>query len=121
MVKENGTTTWLTAPQVAAQLKFNASWIRHLCQEGRIQGAMKLGTAWMIPDPPVILSKIGVGMVTAAEAARILNLSRERVGILCRLGHIKGAVRKEGAWAIPLPIERLRGRPGRRAKEEVPA
>ena len=85
-----------------------------------MEGAEKLGIAlWMIPDPPVVVGKMGElggsGYVTAPEAARIMGISRKRLYVLCVEGKIKGATQKDGYhWSIPFPIERLRRGPGRR-------
>lgn len=39
--------------------------------------------------------------VSVPEAAEILNLKRNRVGVLCREGRFEGAFKVGDTWAIP--------------------
>lgn len=39
--------------------------------------------------------------VSVPEAAEMLNLQRNRVGVLCREGRFKGAFKIGDTWAIP--------------------
>ena len=114
----------LTAKQTAEKLDVSPARVRDLCQRGRVRGAKKLGMAWMIPDPPVLLGKMGnlggSDYVTAPEAARIMGISRQRLSDLCTEGKIKGAIQKGRYWSIPFPIERLQGRNGRPPRDEAP-
>lgn len=43
--------------------------------------------------------------ITAAEAARRLGLSRERVSRLCQQGRIRGAQKVGPIWVIPVGAE----------------
>lgn len=49
--------------------------------------------------------------VPAREAGKILNVNRARIGVLCREGRFKGAVKTALGWMIPrediLNFERL--------------
>jgi hypothetical protein len=38
-----------SAAQAAAQWGCSAVWVRRLCQDGRIKGAIKFGRDWMVP------------------------------------------------------------------------
>ena len=53
------------------------------------------------------------GWVTTQEAAKVLRVDVSRVRQLCRAGLIAGAQKfGHGAWIIPMPIKRIRGRSG---------
>jgi hypothetical protein len=43
------TSKMITAAQFAAQWSVSPVWVRRLCQEGRIKGAVKFGRDWMVP------------------------------------------------------------------------
>lgn len=45
----------LTTTQAAARLGLTRARIVQLCQAGLIQGAVKVGRDWVVPDPPVRL------------------------------------------------------------------
>ncbi|MDE1828532.1 MAG: helix-turn-helix domain-containing protein [Candidatus Micrarchaeota archaeon] len=45
---------YLSVTQAAKILDLDRSRVKLLCSQGRIQGAFKVGNAWIIPDPPVI-------------------------------------------------------------------
>lgn len=105
---------WLTANETSKVLDVSHPWILKLCQRGRVKGARKLGIAWMIPAPPVLLGRLRhQGRVTTGEAAKILGIGRHRVVQLCKLGDLKGAAFRNGFWEIPFPIERLNRRTGK--------
>lgn len=46
-------------------------------------------------------------MITADEAAKILNVTRTRIFQLCRAGRIEGARKFGNAWMIPTPFKIL--------------
>ncbi len=46
-------------------------------------------------------------MITVAQAAKILGVSRVRVCQLCRAGRIEGANQFGNAWMIPTPFKVL--------------
>ena len=113
---------WLTAKEAARELDVDSSYVRQLCGQDRIRGAKKLGTAWMIPSPVVVLSILGdTTSMTPAQAAVELGMTRERVRQLCKAGSIEGAKRVSGTWSIPTPIKRITGRPGRRPQDASPS
>lgn len=45
----------LTVTQAAAELGVRPVRVRQLCQQGRIRGAEKLGSSWVIPKPMDII------------------------------------------------------------------
>lgn len=108
---------FLTVPEAAAALNISNQRLRLLCSEGRVRGATQVGRFWRIPAPPEIVpflvAETGLNeeLLTAAQAAQVLGLSRERVSDLCRRGRIRGAVRAGRNWAIPNPPEILPGQP----------
>ena len=105
---------WLTSNEAAEALGVSRCWILRLCQQGRVKGARKLGRAWMIPAPPVLLGRFRHrGQVTTGEAAKILGIGRQRALALCKLGDLKGAAFKGKFWEIPFPIVRLSRRTGK--------
>ena len=113
---------WLTAKEAARELDVDSSYVRQLCGQDRIRGAKKLGTAWMIPSPVVVLSTLGdTTSMTPAQAAVVLGVGRERVTQLCKAGLIEGAKRVRGTWSIPTPIKRIVGKPGPRPKDASPS
>lgn len=93
-----------------------------MCREGRIRGAFKMGATWAIPDPFNIEPKAPweKNHVTVEEAAAELGVTTKRVIQLCWSGRIVGARKIGKKWAIPTPIERIRGRPGRPPAAEHP-
>ena len=44
---------------------------------------------------------INDNFVSAREAAKILNITTARVGVLCRAGRFKGAEKLDLGWIIP--------------------
>ena len=114
-------TVYLTAEQAAHKLGKSSAWVRHLCANGRVQGATKHGNSWMIPDPPVLLGRVRQGNLTATEAANLMGLSRQRVIELCKIGGIEGAAMQNGIWSIPYPIKRIERKNGRPKQEVVAA
>lgn len=46
-------------------------------------------------------------MITAAEAAKLMNVTRTRIFQLCRQGRIEGARKFGNAWLIPSPFKIL--------------
>lgn len=49
---------------------------------------------------------LGVGYMTANQAAKQWNISQRRVQILCSEGRIKGTFKLGEAWAIPEDAEK---------------
>lgn len=45
----------ISVKQAATRLGLGVRRVRVLCEQGRIDGARKVGRDWVIPDPPVIL------------------------------------------------------------------
>ena len=41
---------YLSIKQIAKKWNLSARWINDLCKEGRISGAMKIGSYWAIPE-----------------------------------------------------------------------
>ena len=130
MIEKNDLTQprWLTSNEAAEALGLSRVWILRLCQQGRVKGARKLGRAWMIPAPPVLLGRFRHrGQVTTGEAAKILGVGLQRVVGLCKLGDLKGAAFKKeaalqkGYWEIPFPIVRLNRRTGKWLTKPDPA
>ena len=60
-------------------------------------------------------------MITATQAAEILKLKPVTVRLLCRTGHIEGAVKIGRDWVIPCPPQyinrRVPGKPRMRRDE----
>lgn len=48
---------YLSVPQAAGLLGWDDSYVRRLARDGRIPGAIRAGRDWLIPDPPVVVSK----------------------------------------------------------------
>ena len=46
---------YLSTAQVATRLDLDRSRIKQLIAQGRMRGAIRIGRAWAIPYPPVIL------------------------------------------------------------------
>lgn len=44
----------ISTTQAAALLGLKDSWVRLMCAQGRIKGAVKVGRNWVLPDKPVI-------------------------------------------------------------------
>ena len=109
----------LTTKEAALKLGITHGRVRQLCSQGRIEGAelASLGRmqGWMIPDPPVILgTRQKEGFLGTGEAAKVMNLTRQRVVELCKGGLIEGATFENNRWYIPVPIKRIRKDPGRK-------
>ena len=49
-------------------------------------------------------------MMTTKDAAALWDISERRVNELCKNGRIKGAVKKENRWQIPIDAEKQIGR-----------
>lgn len=111
---------YLSVRQAAEQAHCHPSWIRYCCREGRIKGAYKMGSSWAIPLSFSIRPHLPrpEDYLNATEAAAKKNMSKARMAELCRNGHIKGAIKIGGRWAIPTPIDRTIGRPGRRPRRK---
>ena len=111
---------YISVRQAAEREGCHISWIRYLCRECRIPGAYKMGSTWAIPEGFTIEDKSPWerNHLTAAEAAVKLCMTTERVIQLCRAGRIVGAKKIGNKWAIPKPIQRIVGRPGRRSASE---
>lgn len=45
----------ISTKQAAAILGVSDRRVRALCKQGRIQGAVMVGKAWVLPDVPVVL------------------------------------------------------------------
>ena len=64
----------VTVTQAAAKLGVKPVRVRQLCQQGRIKGAEKLGSAWVIPKPiEIIPGTRGPKPIKA----RVQNLQRD--------------------------------------------
>ena len=53
--EHKGTQGMLNGQQAAKRLGISKARVCLLCKNGRIEGAVKVGKEWAIPDPPVIL------------------------------------------------------------------
>ena len=91
-----------------------------LCRRGQIEGAVKFGHVWTIPDRPIYTNRRSPGRPRTERddveaAAKILGLTPSTVRLLCGRGAIEGAVKIGSAWTIPDPPiyinRRLPGRP----------
>ena len=66
----------LKVEEAAAILGVSGAWVRKLCIDKRVKGAKKVGSTWMMPDPPVVVDRL----LNAAEAGRIMGISRRAGG-----------------------------------------
>jgi hypothetical protein len=46
---------FISTVQAASVLDLNRSRIKVLCAQKRIKGAVKIGSVWCIPSPPIVL------------------------------------------------------------------
>lgn len=44
----------ISTVEAAKKLKISPRRVRILCQEGRIDGAVRIGATWVLPDKPVV-------------------------------------------------------------------
>lgn len=111
---------YISVRQAAEREGCHISRIGQLCRDGRIPGAYKMGSTWAIPEDFTTEPKNRwePNHLTVREAAKELCLTTERVIQLCRVGRIVGAKKIGNKWAIPKPIQRIMGRPGRRPVSE---
>ena len=91
------TADGISVKQAAEELGVTEVRVRQLCQQGRIQGATRIGWRWVIPRPiairqgsrgPVGASRSPAGYLTATQAARYLGLSRQRIYQLSEAGQL---------------------------------
>jgi len=59
-------------------------------------------------------------MITTAQAAKILGITRTRVLQLCRAGRIEGAEKVGRDWLIPARFRRLPSTNGTKVLDKLP-
>ena len=61
--------------EVAASWNLSAQTIRRMCARGQIQGARKVGRDWLIPSPPVRLTRPRRRILTTRDIERIIAMT----------------------------------------------
>ena len=92
--------------------------LKHLDDDGNVTGFLIHGFS-SFKGPSPIEFELGpeqpsedVANVTAAMAARDLDISPQRMRRLIREGRVRGAQKVDGTWLIPTPIKVLPGKRG---------
>ena len=99
-------TRWITATEAAKVLGIRPTWMRQLCQSGRVYRAQKFGDIWMIPDPPIVSARLR----DSSEAPRVAERRRPPEGELYTKGRsgnraVDPVVRTE-TWTRPSSCRR---------------
>ena len=92
--------------------------LKHLDDDGNVTGFL-IHDFSSFKGPSPVEFELGpeqpledVANVTAAMAARDLDISPQRMRRLIREGRVRGAQKVDGIWLIPTPIEVLPGKRG---------
>lgn len=63
-----GDTTYLSVDEASRKMGCTSAWVRHLCREGKLEGALRHGArVWLVPEKS---AKVASGSLTTRSLGK---------------------------------------------------